>query len=189
MWMYSGPSSPTNNFSLTSATPIFSGTNSAFQTVRDTYVVKSVDALGNVTYILTATIQKVESSTNFLPGPLVATSPDGINWTQQGFINLYTNNPLGTNLAYVWSPKINIVNGQFKATVGLGSGIPDDGGPTNAFIYDVDPANLFAWSNPRWIDLKKADGDSEPSPPAFFIGRTTSIIISAAAETNSPIRH
>ena len=168
MWMYSGPSNPTNNFSLTSATPIFSGTNSAFQTVRDTYVVKSVDSQGNVTYILTATIQKVESSTNFLPGPLVAISPDGINWTQQGFINVYTNNPLGTNLAYVWSPKINIVNGQMKATVGLGSGIPNDGGPTNAFIYDVDPANLFAWSNPRWIDLKKADGDSEPSAGILF---------------------
>lgn len=155
-----------NGYSLESSAPIFTSGFSPFNTMRDTCVLKW-SSNGVPFYIMTADMQTGAAATNFMPGPLIATSLNGTNWTQQGFVNLLTNNPLGTNLGYIWSPKysINATNG-LVATVGLGPFLAH--ASTNAFIYDVNPTNFFQWTNPRWINLHAATGGGEPSAGILY---------------------
>jgi hypothetical protein len=147
----------TNVYTLVSNTPIYQDTGTNQINLRDPYICQW-SSNGVTWYLLTYTTHYGDWISSGTPGPAVATSLDGTNFTLLGYV------PLGTAYHAQWSPKFNLnaTNG-LVATVGLSA---SGGGaqPTNAFIYDVNLANLTNWTNPRWLNLAAAGAQRlEPS--------------------------
>jgi hypothetical protein len=165
VWLYQA-SNPTNGYSLITSNPMYVDNN--VLNVRDPYICKWISN-GVPVYILSYTAHNGNAFTSATPGPGVATSYNGTNFTFLGYANLTT------NYFSQWSPKfcINSTNGLI-ATVGLSAGTPG-AQPTNAAVFDVSINNLLTWSNPRLLPGQFNAGVAGNEPSAGVILYTNSL--------------